>query len=144
MKLYTIGFTKRTAQGFFEALEGADVSRVVDVRLRANSQLSGFAKVPDLPYFLNRMCGISYGMEEMLAPTAELLDAYKKKQVSWDEYAEGYKTLIKSRGAGELNISSLDGACLLCSEHLPHKCHRRIAAEFLKSMTNAEVEIIHL
>lgn len=144
MRIYTIGFTKRTAQDFFETLAAAGVSKVVDVRLRSNSQLSAFAKVPDLPYFLNSLCGIGYEAEEMFAPTSELLDAYKSKRISWDSYANGYGSLIDARGASQIDLSSLDGSCFLCSEYLPHKCHRRIAAEFLRSTSREEVEIIHL
>ena len=83
-------------------------------------------------------------MQRLLAPTAELLDAYKSKEMSWDGYASRYTDLIDKRGADKIDISSLDGACLLCSEHLPHKCHRRVAAEYLKSVSNVNIEIVHL
>lgn len=144
MKIFTIGFTRRTAENFFGSLQASGVSKVVDVRLRANSQLSGFAKVPDLPYFLRKICDIDYEMQPLLAPTSELLDAYKSKEMPWDGYAKEYVDLIDGRGAARLDVKHLDGACLLCSEHLPHKCHRRIAAEYLKSVYGGDFEIVHL
>jgi uncharacterized protein (DUF488 family) len=53
IKLFTIGFTQKSAREFFTALKDAGVKRVVDVRLNNNSQLAGFSKKDDLPYFLN-------------------------------------------------------------------------------------------
>ncbi|MEN5155662.1 DUF488 family protein, N3 subclade [Stenotrophomonas muris] len=144
MKIFTIGFTKRTAEDFFGSLHASGVSKIVDVRLRANSQLSGFAKVPDLPYFLRKICGIEYEMQPLLAPTADLLDAYKSKRMTWDGYASKYVELIEGRGASRMDVASLDGVCFLCSEHLPHKCHRRVAAEYLRSVFDGDFEIVHL
>ena len=80
MNLYTIGFTQKTAQGFFESLSRSGVRRVIDVRLNNVSQLAGFAKKTDLIYFLQTICGIKYVHEPLLAPTQEMLDDYKKKK----------------------------------------------------------------
>jgi uncharacterized protein (DUF488 family) len=145
MKLYTIGFTETSAQSFFSRLEKAGVAEVVDVRLKADSQLSGFAKKKDLPFLLSRISKIGYKHEALLAPTKEMLDAYKRREISWDSYADAYVGLLSSRSAATtLASSELDGGCLLCSEALPHKCHRRLAAEYLKREWGENVEIVHL
>ena len=57
MKLFTIGFTKKTARRFFEMLRTSGARSVVDVRLNNVSQLAGFAKKEDLAYFLKEICG---------------------------------------------------------------------------------------
>ena len=44
LKLYTIGFTKKSAEDFFELLSASGAVRLVDVRLKNVSQLAGFAK----------------------------------------------------------------------------------------------------
>ncbi len=60
MKLFTIGFTKTTAESFFSRLSQAGVKKVIDIRLNNASQLAGFAKKTDLIYFLKTICGIDY------------------------------------------------------------------------------------
>jgi uncharacterized protein (DUF488 family) len=145
MKLFTIGFTETSANSFFSRLENAKVADVIDVRLKADSQLSGFAKKKDLPFLLSRISEIGYRHEMLLAPTKDMLDAYKKRQMSWDSYAEAYMTLLESRSvASRLAPETFEKNCLLCSEALPHKCHRRLAAEYLKREWGGDVEIVHL
>ena len=80
MEIYSIGFTKKSAHQFFGALRQAGVRRLVDVRLNNVSQLSGFAKRQDLPYFLKELCGADYLHEPLLAPTQTMLDDYKKRK----------------------------------------------------------------
>ena len=43
MKLYTIGFTQKPAERFFGLLAEHGVEQVIDIRLKPNGQLSGFA-----------------------------------------------------------------------------------------------------
>jgi len=37
----------------------------------------------------------------------------------------------------------LDGACLLCSEDKPEKCHRRLVAEYLNEKLGS-IEVNHI
>ncbi len=74
MRLYTIGFTKKSAEAFFTGLTEAEVKRIIDVRLNNVSQLAGFAKRDDLEYFLETICRISYCHIPDLAPTKEILE----------------------------------------------------------------------
>ena len=144
--LYTIGFTKWSAESFFGTLRGAAVRTVLDTRLHRDGQLSGFAKVPDLPYFLDRLAHSEYVALPSLAPAAAMLKSYRAKQLSWDEYARAYRELLEMRRPErEMDPALLDRACLLCSEHLPQHCHRTIAAEYLRdAFAAARIEIVHL
>ena len=144
MRLMTIGFTKKSARHFFEALQKADVKRVVDVRLNNVSQLAGFAKRNDLEYFLRTICGIDYVHLPDLAPTREMLDAFKKHRGSWQEYEDRFLDLMARRRIEEtIKREVLEDGCLLCSEHEPHHCHRRLVAEYLDRHWG-DVEIRHL
>jgi uncharacterized protein (DUF488 family) len=144
MKLYTIGFTKKSAEQFFEGLRSSGTKRVVDVRLNNVSQLAGFTKKADLAYFLDKVCGIGYAHLPILAPTQELLDDYKKRRGSWQIYETNFLALMEERRI-EQNISKevLSDACLLCSEAKPFQCHRRLVAEYLKRYWG-EIEIQHI
>lgn len=133
IRIFTIGFTRKTAAEFFGALQQAGVRRVVDVRLHNSSQLSGFSKREDLEYFLRTIAGIDYVHLPELAPTDEMLADYKKRRGSWDEYARRFLDLMAARKIEQTIAPELiDGGCLLCSEDKPHQCHRRLVAEYLQ------------
>jgi uncharacterized protein (DUF488 family) len=144
MKLFTIGFTKKTAEAFFHRLRDGGVKRLVDVRLNNVSQLAGFAKKDDLRFFLRELYGIDYLHRTDLAPTQEMLDAYKKHKGDWGLYERQFLELLRSRQIGEQGDAPLlDHDCLLCSEAKPEHCHRRLVAEYLKEKWG-NVEIEHL
>ncbi len=145
MKLFTIGFTKKTAEGFFTTLRDAGVRRVVDVRLNNVSQLAGFAKRRDLEYFLRELYEIDYTHLPDLAPTQKMLDRYKKQKGGWAQYERAFLKLMKERRI-ERTVSEevLADGCLLCSEDKPHHCHRRLVAEYLKKHWHGDLEIVHL
>jgi len=144
MKIFTIGFTRKSAEEFFGLLKQPDLKRVVDVRLNNKSQLSGFAKQDDLRFFLRELLEVDYAHEPVLAPTQEMLDGYRKQQGSWDQYASDFCALIEERQIEKvIDRKLLAGACLLCSEPTPHQCHRRLVAEYLREKWNV-VEIQHL
>ncbi len=95
--LCTIGFAGKTAEDFFRLLQGAQVEKLIDVRLNRGGQLSGFAKHPDLAYFLEKVARIDYSHEPQLAPTSELLDAYRESK-DWTKYESGFLALMQVRG----------------------------------------------
>ncbi|MCK9363756.1 MAG: DUF488 domain-containing protein [Syntrophales bacterium] len=144
IKVFTIGFTKKTAEEFFTILKKAGVKRVIDIRLNNVSQLAGFAKRDDLRYFLRAIGGIDYLHRPDLAPTQSILDAFKKNKGSWVDYERDFQQLLVERQA-EINITPelLNEGCLLCSEDKPLHCHRRLVAEYLRSKWG-NVRIIHL
>lgn len=130
--IHTIGFTQKSARQFFDKLRRSHASRVVDVRLNNVSQLAGFSKKDDLEYFLKEILGIDYVHLPTLAPTQELLDAYKKMKGDWSLYAHEFLELMKKREIEKrLDPGIINGGCLLCSEDKPHHCHRRLVAEYL-------------
>ncbi len=144
MKLYTIGFTKKNAEQFFGKLKQAGLTRIIDTRLNNVSQLAGFTKKDDLRFFAKEILGVDYVHIPSLAPTKDILDAYKKDGGDWDTYERKFNALIGSRHIeSTLNKDILDGACLLCSEPTPHHCHRRLVAEYLRDHWG-NVEIKHL
>ena len=145
MKLFTIGFTRKSAEVFFTLLRDAGVKRIVDVRLNNVSQLAGFSKKDDLRYFAKALCNIDYIHIPDLAPTAGILDPYKKrKHTDWDLYQQQFLELIHERKIERtLSPDLLDRGCLLCSEESPHHCHRRLVAEYLRDRWKG-VEIEHL
>ena len=144
MILYTIGFTKKSAQRFFEALRASGARRIVDVRLNNVSQLAGFTKREDIAYFLKTICGMEYVHLPALAPTQEMLDDYKKQKGSWQEYESRFLALMRERRIEEtIPREVIAEGCLLCSEDKPHHCHRRLVAEYLRERWG-DIEIAHL
>ena len=144
MKVYTIGFTQKSARQFFEILRESGAKRVVDVRLNNVSQLAGFAKKNDLSYFLKEICGLDYIHLPELAPTQEMLDEYKRKKGDWSDYERRFLGLMEERHVEEtVPRSVVEDGCLLCSEHEPHHCHRRLVAEYLERYWG-RLEIEHL
>lgn len=132
MTVYTIGFTKKSAEKFFGLVRESDTKRVVDVRLNNVSQLAGFAKRDDLKFFLREICDVDYLHLPLLAPTQEMLDEYKKGGGDWDLYEKRFLDLMESRSIeDEVSRGVIDDGCLLCSEDKPHHCHRRLVAEYL-------------
>ena len=144
MRIFTIGFTKKSAETFFTRLKNAGVSRLVDVRLNNVSQLAGFTKKDDLRYFTKSICDIDYIHLPELAPTAEILDPYKKaKNGDWQLYERQFLDLMRARHIETTSREILDGGCLLCSEEKPHHCHRRLVAEYLREQWG-DVQIEHI
>ena len=144
MRLFTIGFTRKSAESFFEKLRQSGARRVVDVRLNNVSQLAGFTKKGDLAYFLDKICGMEYVHLPALAPTQDILDAYRKRRESWQTYEQRFLDLMKERKIEEeVSREVLAESCLLCSEDKPQHCHRRLVAEYLKQQWG-DVDILHL
>ena len=133
MEIYTIGFTETTAERFFARLADAGVARLLDVRLNNSSQLAGFAKARDLPYFLDRLIGATYRHEPLLAPTQEVLDVYKKRKGDWGTYEKDFLALMDERRIEQVLPQSgfIAPTALLCSEATAEHCHRRLVCEYL-------------
>lgn len=144
MKLFTIGFTQKSAEEFFTTLRAAEVRRVIDIRLNNTSQLAAFAKRDDLIYFLGVICGIEYVHRPDLAPTPEIFRAYKKQQGSWERFEADFKALMRQRRIEDsVKPAWLDHSCLLCSEPTAKRCHRRLVGEYLVGQF-PRVQLCHL
>ena len=145
MEICTIGVTKRTAADFFGALRRAGVKRVLDVRLKNSSQLAGFSKRDDLPFFLAELCGAEYSHEPRLAPTPELLSDYRKRRIDWREYERRFLELMGTRQierAIDRKFFAVPTA-LLCTEPTADRCHRQLVLEYLQAAWGS-VRPVHL
>ena len=145
IKIFTIGVTGLSAEEFFNRLRSAGVKKVIDTRLWAGSQLAGFAKKKDLPYFLKEIGGIDYEYRKELAPSDDILKPFKNNQISWTEYEVQYINLINHRNiANILSPDEVHDACFLCACKIKEQCHRRLLAEHLQSEWDTPVEIVHI
>jgi uncharacterized protein (DUF488 family) len=143
--LATIGFTQTTAENFFDRLRRANVKKIIDVRLHNTSQLSGFAKADDLAFFLKAVAGIGYVHMPLLAPTDEMLKAYRKQKGDWSHYERRFLDLMAERRIEtELQPEVFRDACLLCSEGKPHHCHRRLVCDYLNEKWDGALSVRHL
>ena len=137
--IYTIGFTKKTAEHFFSLLTDNNVKKIIDVRLYPSTQLAGFSKSHDLAYFLKTIAGIAYEHRLEFAPTDDLLKGYKDGKVKWREYEVRYLNNLKSQMLLLIG-EELKDSCLLCAEDTPEQCHRRLLAEYLAGKFNMQVK----
>lgn len=143
IQLFTIGFTQRSAESFFKTLHAAGVRHLMDIRLNNTSQMAGFTKRDDLRYFVGALVGARYSHVPELAPSAEILDAYRSDR-DWTRYERDFLALMKAREVSANPERALfDGACLLCSEPTPAQCHRRLVAEHLRDAWG-DLVITHL
>ncbi len=144
VKIFTIGFTRKSAETFFTLIREAGVSRLIDTRLNNVSQLAGFAKRDDLRYFLESICSVDYRHERLLAPTQEMLDGFKKQKGDWSAYERQFLDLMADRRIDKVfSPDLLDNSCLLCSEETPEHCHRRLVVEYLSEKW-PDVTVEHL
>jgi uncharacterized protein (DUF488 family) len=145
MEIYSIGFTQKSADQFFGLLKSHGIRRLLDVRLNNASQLAGFSKRGDLAYFLREIVGAEYRHERILAPTQQLLDAYKKEKGRWADYERDFNALLAEREIEKTLRPELFGVAtvLLCSEPTPEHCHRRLVIEYLNERWG-DVHAVHL
>lgn len=145
MRVYTMGFSQKSAEEFFGKLQDVGIKRLIDIRLNNTSQLAGFTKRDDLAFFLNRLCGAEYIHEPLLAPTQKLFDDYRKKQYTWEEFEQKFLELMAERKIEERISKDLFSVptVLLCSENSATHCHRRLVLEYLQEKWGG-LEVLHL
>mgnify|MGYP002527098638 CR=1 FL=1 len=143
--LYTIGFTKKSAEQFFTLLKKNKVKKLVDVRISNSSQLAGFAKWRDLEFFTRELLHIPYEHILDFATPKELLDKWHSHDVTWTQYEAIYLAALKEHDIlRKYGIKQFDSACFLCTEETPEQCHRRLLAEYMQHHSTEEVRIVHL
>ena len=143
--IYTIGFTKTSAESFFDRIRKSEIETLIDIRLNNRSQLAGFAKAPDIEWFLHELCHVQYIHDDFLAPTEEILKDYQKKIIDWDGYVLRFDELMNQRDIHqyiEKEYSELKdkNVCLLCSEATPEMCHRRLVAEYFSQTFQTNIK----
>ena len=143
--VFTIGFTRSSAEHFFNRLVDAGVRKVIDVRVHNTSQLAGFAKSGDLAWLLRKLGDIGYEHAPTLTPTGNMLKSYRAAEASWDTYARQFRRLMAEREIERtFQPEAFAGVCLLCSEATPHQCHRRLVCEYLNEKWNNALTVRHL
>ncbi len=142
IKIFTIGFTKKSAEQFFTQLQQPELVRLIDVRLNNVSQLAGFTKKNDLSFFLREIINIDYLHLPDLAPTKMILQEYQRSK-NWQVYEQQFLALMAQRQIETLDKNLIHGGCLLCSEATPQHCHRRLVVEYLREQWEG-IEIQHL
>lgn len=145
MNIYTMGYTKKSAETFFSIIDENDIDVLIDVRLNNTSQLAGFTKKNDLKYFLKKICNCDYFHELNFAPTKEVLKKYQNKEISWEKYKEEFNTLLQQRNISRIffeKYSKYNNILLLCTEEHSKNCHRRLIAEYINK--NNKIEIVNL
>lgn len=143
--LCTVGSSQKSLRQFIELLQSAGVTKVIDVRLHNTSQLAGFSKKDDLAFILETF-GIEYEHLPDLAPTDDVIKAFKKVDKDWPVFERAVNGLLEERQAEQLWTSPVFASpvpCLLCAEHEADHCHRRLVAEHFKHV-DPEIEIRHL
>jgi uncharacterized protein (DUF488 family) len=145
--LYTIGFTKKSAEEFFTLLRENDVRMLLDIRLNNTNQLAGFTKQQDLAYFTRELLGIPYVHDPRFAPQAETISTYRKGKGAFGPFREEFMKTMEERRIREVIRADysdrLDRCCLLCSEKDADSCHRKIVAELMQEVY-PDLEVIHL
>ena len=146
MEICTTGTSGITAERFFLQLKSEGVTSIVDTRMHPSSQLAGYSKKESLKYFANEILGIDYIHEPLLCPEPALLKDYRNETIDWNQYKTSYTNLLRARKLkANLNTSRWGSKpVLLCSEENPEHCHRRLAAEFLKTYILKVDRIGHL
>lgn len=144
-RVSTIGFTKTSANSFFDRIKRSGTKKVFDVRLHNTSQLAGFAKADDLRFFLREICHAEYVHEPLLAPTDQMLKAFKRDKGDWSRYADQFLQLMTDRKIeSRFNPNMFQDSCLLCSEATPHHCHRKLICEYLNDKWHGSLHVKHL
>jgi len=138
--LFTIGFTQKSAERFFGLIQTNSIQTLIDTRLNNTGQLAGFSKRDDLKYFCRTILSVEYVHWLESAPEEAMLTAYKKKEISWGDYASEYLSMLENR----MSLVSGGGACLLCSEAKPHNCHRSLLADYMNKKSGTTFKVQHL
>ena len=145
MTVFSLGFTKKNAEQFFHLLRANHVKTVLDVRLNNVSQLAGFAKRDDLAFFLREVANIDYVAMPDWAPTESLMKQYKSGDIGTERFEDDFMALMAQRNIErDVPRALLEHGCLLCSEHEPHQCHRRLVLQYLQQHSDLNWDIRHL
>jgi len=145
VRLFTIGYTKKSAEIFFGILKENKIEKLIDIRESNTNVYAGYTMKQNLPFFLSNILGVEYIEMKILAPTKEIRKIYHEDKLNnWNLYEDEYIKLLDGRDIKSvIDKDILDSGVLLCSEPTPEKCHRRLAAEYLQNTYN-DIEVIHL
>lgn len=139
-KIFTIGFSGKKQDSFLEVLDAVGVKTLIDIRLWRVARFVPWASGINL----TKILGERYKYYPELAPTKELLGAYKDGQIDWAGYKKVFNGILTERQAENLfQQPDLNKVCFLCSEKSFEHCHRRLVAEYL-ARHFPDIQIVHL
>ena len=158
LKILTIGVYGFVAADFFGALLSNKVDVFCDIRQRRGVRGARYAFV-NSKRLQNRLdeLGIGYVHIKDLAPTKEIRQLQKtadqssrtkKRERSWlsDAFIEAYQAEILAEYSPQAFLEEIGEECevvvLFCVEREPEACHRMLAANYLASNLDLEVEHI--
>ncbi len=136
--------SRKSAEEFFNKINENEIELVLDVRLHNHSQLLGFTKGTDLEYFLDKISSCKYVHDEIFCQTEKVLNEYRKKIITWEDFEKSYSELIEKRDMISLfnqKYGSFNNVLILCSGKSPETCHGRLLA---KKLANKPEDLIYL
>ena len=143
--VYTIGYKGKSLKTFVTQLRTAHVDAIIDIRLRNTSHLAGYTKRDTLAFLLPEGFGIAYEHHPELAPTSQIMDAYRQN-ADWAAYQSRFLPLLQERAVetiGQTILRRYHAPCLLCAEPTAQQCHRRLVAEYWREHLT-ELTVVHL
>ncbi|MCI0330676.1 MAG: DUF488 domain-containing protein [candidate division Zixibacteria bacterium] len=145
IKLFTIGYGKKPLDLFCTIIQGNGIRKIIDTRQNPNFIGSGEYRASKLRPIVEEKLGIEYQQIKEFAPTSKIRRNFRQTS-DWTGYVQEYTLLLRSRPIPEIFdqiTADCNRICLLCAEATPEECHRRLVAEYLKSV-RPDLEIIHL
>jgi uncharacterized protein (DUF488 family) len=144
-RLFTIGYEAATPAALGDALAGAGVELLVDVRAVANSRRPGFSKRALAAGVDER--GIGYLHLRALGTPAEGRAAARAGRHAEMKaiFAEQLETAAAKEDLAALIEMTRSGRrlCLLCFEREPEHCHRMMIAERVEAAADVRIEHLH-
>lgn len=158
VKILTLGVYGFSEEGFFEALQEAEVDVFCDLRQRRGlrGRQYAFANSRRLQERLAEL-GIGYVHRKDLAPTKAVRErqkeadaaagvAKRKRATLSPAFVKAYREEILASFAPQSLLDELEGearvVALFCVEREPAACHRLLVAEKLQEELGVEVEHI--
>lgn len=131
VQLSTIGYEGASIEDFIATLEQANIKTLIDVRQLPISRRKGFSKNILNGHLTN--AGIRYVHLKGLGDPKSGRDAAKLGE--WDIFIKIFSDHMKSEEAlTDLSIAeklaASGGACLMCYERNPEKCHRKLLVNY--------------
>jgi uncharacterized protein (DUF488 family) len=143
-ELTTIGYEGTTLDKVLGTLSKARVSLLIDVRAVAASRKPGFSK-RQLAAGLDEH-GIAYVHLQPLGTPKPGRDAVRaghpeRMEVIYQAHIAGDQP--QATLAEAILLARTHRACLLCFEHDPARCHRRLLAEMITAETGQEIRHLY-
>jgi uncharacterized protein (DUF488 family) len=139
--IYTIGYEDATVDALMRRLEASNIEVLIDVRAVPLSRKPGFSK----NFLAERLAasGIEYLGLKVLGTPAAGRNAARRGRIQ--EMRAIFSAHMNTRIAQEdleraIETAKRQPSCLLCFEHAPGMCHRKIVADIMAEKTGLKVD----